>query len=264
MMPAAPDPLKLLKDMQELSGGQNALVLALLGQMREDRQASEQRFEKLLERLDKPVAAVATAEDEEVKLERQLRLYKGIARSFGPSPASADGWLDKLGPYLGPALSMLAARVMAPAAPGPSPNSPHPGASQPPPPIAAAGAPAPGPAVQNPHMEAGLSIPGVSDEDMRKLMRLIEVGNKALGAFERGVGGYDFAAAIYHGESDGEEILVALDEFGRDKIMGILSQSPQWPTLEGRREAVAAWLDDFLTFGDPDPSEPTDEKGGAA
>jgi hypothetical protein len=46
--------------------------------------------------------------------------------------------------------------------------------------------------------------------------------------------------------------------------MGILSQSPQWPTLEGRREAVAAWLDDFLTFGDPDPSEPTDEKGGAA
>jgi len=79
--------------------------------------------------------------------------------------------------------------------------------------------------------------------------RLVQVGQKAIVAFQRGASGDDFAHAIVVGEPDGELIYDQLAALGRDGIMASLRALPVWPQLEARSADIERFVDEFLAYG---------------
>lgn len=133
--------------------------------------------------------------------------------------------------------TMAMARAAAPAAP----HDGGPGLM--PAPVAPPVMPAAAPVASAPGLAAGLPP---------EVARLLELGQRAMRAFARGVSGDDFAAGLVALEDDGEEVYLQLAGLGRQGILDALKASPHWPGLAPREAELAAWLDEFVSYGTED------------
>lgn len=81
----------------------------------------------------------------------------------------------------------------------------------------------------------------------------IEVGKDAIEAIERGISGDDFAHALVCRSRAGEAIYAQLSALGKEGILGALSSFPSLAEqIAPRQEAVAQWLDAFMSYGEED------------
>lgn len=81
-------------------------------------------------------------------------------------------------------------------------------------------------------------------------VRILGLAQRALSAFKRGISGSAFADGLISIEDDGEELYQVVSTFGREQILALLRKSPAWVELASREAEVAAWLDDFLAYGE--------------
>jgi hypothetical protein len=79
--------------------------------------------------------------------------------------------------------------------------------------------------------------------------RLVQVGQKAIVAFQRGASGDDFAHALVVSEPDGELIYDQLAALGKEGILSSLRALPVWPQLEARSADIERFVDEFLAYG---------------
>jgi hypothetical protein len=97
------------------------------------------------------------------------------------------------------------------------------------------------------------ALPIINGEiDMAKLnpaliLRLQQMGERAIRAYQRGVAGYTFAHSMCV-EPEDEQLYDSLVELGADQIMGALRMFPQVGSIiDAEGPKLRAWVDDFLT-----------------
>lgn len=74
-------------------------------------------------------------------------------------------------------------------------------------------------------------------------------GERAIKAFERGISGEHFAAALTVDE-EGEKLYDMLFELGKDGILQALSMVPGLSErLAPRRAEIEVWLESFIRYG---------------
>lgn len=228
-----------------------------------------------------PAAASVAAAEESGFLGGLKAVFGGIADLAKHAPSIMQAWAmyQSMRPALaaGPAAGIP---MMPPAvaAPRPLPIA----AAAPGPRLVVPGEPAEVPAEVSaavpvmPMMPAGmpaldaLNLEG--DSDMKEMMALFsdpvmiqklqELGGRAQSAFERGISGIDFAHGLcMYDAADGRRLFDALDRFGTEKVVGVMSMLPAlagW--VDSHREGFTKWLDSFFEY-DPDASA---EDEGAA
>jgi hypothetical protein len=85
-----------------------------------------------------------------------------------------------------------------------------------------------------------------------KLQAMMDVGRRAIAAFEAGVAGDDFAEQLCQ-SPETESIYDDLLAMGRDQIVNALAMVPGLDAkLAPRRAEYVAWLDSFLAYGSED------------
>lgn len=80
--------------------------------------------------------------------------------------------------------------------------------------------------------------------------RLIQVGQRAVVAFQKGATGDEFAHSLVMTEPDGEAIYEQLCSLGKAGIMGALRSLPVWSELEPRTAQIEQFVDAFLQYGE--------------
>ena len=188
----------------------------------------------------------------------------GAAAAVGRN--SGAGWADVLvalpgilqqgAAFLGSFIQMQMAAAMAKGGPAPAPG------------LIATGAPAAGPMFAPAAAAAGAPAASGGPDVLNplKVRALMEVGQRAVAAFESGVSGEDFAEQLC-ADPQTEPMYDDLLGMGRDRIMSALSMVPGLAEqLAPRRDAMVAWIDSFLAYGDPGAELPgaVDSQGAGA
>jgi hypothetical protein len=130
--------------------------------------------------------------------------------------------------------------------------------------LALRGGPAPPPAPVAPPRQEQVA-PSVAenilppgDVDMMNpatIRALQTTGERAIKAFERGISGEHFAAALTVDE-EGEKLYDMLFDLGKDGILQALSMVPGLSErLAPRRAEIEVWLDSFISYGAEDGEE---------
>lgn len=84
---------------------------------------------------------------------------------------------------------------------------------------------------------------------------LIEVGQDAIDAFERGISGDDFANGLVC-RRGGEQLYNTLYEMGKESIISYVSMVPGLAEkLQPKRAELEAWLDEFIAYGTPEDGQ---------
>ena len=93
--------------------------------------------------------------------------------------------------------------------------------------------------------------------------RVAAIARKAVAAFESGAHGEDFAWALLL-EEDGEEIYNFLAGLGAEQMLTFIKMSPAWPQLAARESEIAAFLAEFVAYGQEPAAGAEAGKGAAA
>lgn len=104
-------------------------------------------------------------------------------------------------------------------------------------------------AVQQPAEEEGAEmLGGLSVVEMKGLF------DDAVDAFERGIGGADFAHAVVC-RRNGEKLYETVCAIGKDQLLGFFAMMPGAEALKARRPEIEKFLDDFIAYGEPEPEQ---------
>ena len=246
------NPFQLALEAQKVFGGQRdnldqvLKVVEVLNAARgESSKAMELMFSSLTKMLELQMQQAAR-EKPKSDLE-QLKELLAIANELRGPGGGDSGWaalasslpatLSGLAQVIGQVATMKAMASGAPAPAGP------------PVPVASAAGGQTN-AAENPHQGEAMNV-----------MKLVELGQKAVAAFERGEAGRDFADVVYGWDPQLYEFVA--QNFSRAQLMGVLEQQPDiWQRVAPHRAEVEKFIDDFLAYG----AEPDDgpETGVAA
>lgn len=87
------------------------------------------------------------------------------------------------------------------------------------------------------------------------LKTMIEIGEDAIDAFDRGISGSDFAHGLCC-RRGGEALFGKLHKMGKDELLKMLAMVPAInEKLAPRRAEIEAWLDGFMSYGSETDSE---------
>jgi hypothetical protein len=216
----------------------------------QNQQAMQQQTAMMMELMksarqaEPPPPAAAPSLAEQLALLREVRDAAADFGGGGGRPVKAtlmEHVITALAPSLPQLLAVLSRLGTAPAV-GAAPVVPVPAA---PVPIAEVVPPV----LANPQIE------GVDDVTMKMGLRFMQVGEKALAAFERGRTGDQFAEALETMEADGEAVYAQLHAVGYDGIMQVIQTLPAWGSLAARRVEVEEFIRAFVSYGDAEVSE---------
>ncbi len=172
--------------------------------------------------------------------------WNTFAQAFAPAVAPIIGQLGQLllvrvmAPGLGPVSAPPSQSVATvPTAPPPTPSQMNDEAT-----------------IQVPDDMLSMLLPFGLTKDL--LQALGRVGLKAQDAYQRGMDGCAFAQAICVLDPDGEEAYDACRQLGKSFVLQILPMLPGVKIQPGPE--LEQWLDDFLSYGDEDTDDESEEE----
>jgi len=107
----------------------------------------------------------------------------------------------------------------------------------------------------------GASVPAVvnpttGDQQEMNIAKLMQLGERAIQAFNDGLSGEEFASAVCTLEPQLYDLLAGM---GKSQIMGVMQSQPAvWAQLAPRQAEVEAFIDQFLAYGQEPPAETTE------
>lgn len=162
-----------------------------------------------------------------------------LAKALGLKPGGGGSWVSDLVQAL-PIVASAGATMIAQARAPQQPMTPGVSDAGFPSVLPPPGGVAPGVIETSPAMGGGTDV---------NMLQMVQIGQKALAAFDRGKTGDSFAEGLCEYEENGDALYEQFAALGVDGLLTAFKQSPFWAKYAARETEVKAWLTEFVAYG---------------